>query len=131
VAGLGTLIAYLDCSDSLAFDHLVLPHGLHVGGGFGMLGSVQAGAEAILGGFDLAGEEVVLIVIVAVVIVVVVLAGEAVLVRADIEGGLGNLALERVSKGEEGSEGVAGGSVSKVLLVPVHEVICDLLAVCE
>ena len=40
VAGLGTLIAYLDRFSEPARDELVLPHGLHVGSGFGTLGSM-------------------------------------------------------------------------------------------
>ena len=40
VARLGTLIAYLDHLSGPARDELVLPHGLHVGSGFGTLGGV-------------------------------------------------------------------------------------------
>ena len=40
VAGLDTLVAYLDCLSGPARDELVLPHGLHVGSGFGTLGGV-------------------------------------------------------------------------------------------
>ena len=42
VAWLGTLVAYLDRFTDLAIaaDELVLPHGLHAGGGLGALGGV-------------------------------------------------------------------------------------------
>ena len=40
MAGLGALVAYLDRLSGPARDELVLPHGLHVGNGFGMLGGM-------------------------------------------------------------------------------------------